>query len=241
MTVRKAILSTIIVPAAFLCLIVVCALLKVQLHYNFFLFTIGIILLWPVGLLVGVIISVIFKRPAKEPFFYLGGELLVIITVMCLLIVDAHKTRQHEKKFGNIEHNLSEAKFYSDYPNVDSVPIKALRKLESTFSNPNDFRIESSFCYREDTVINNFIDTLRIVTFTYMQTGQLQLLFSKITVLNNIARLDIVGEKASASTEYAKVLKKKDKLDREFRRRMKELSEQLTDSDKKAIKALEEK
>jgi hypothetical protein len=83
MSIRKAILFTLILPTILLCT----ALIAASVRGNFqaidaLLFLLAIFGPWAIGLLLGVIASAILKKPAKEPYFYLGGHLAIILTVV---------------------------------------------------------------------------------------------------------------------------------------------------------------
>jgi hypothetical protein len=238
MTVRKAILLTLILPAAILSVALLTALVTENWNSSDVMIFLFIILgLWVIGLVIGVILSVIFKRPAKEPYFYISGQLIMILTIAAFFCIIRFNEWLHEKQFGNIEHNMDAVTFWNDFNRAsnDSTALKAFKKLESTFSNPNDFRLESWHSHKEDTVINNFVDSLQIVTFTYKENDNDELLFSKVTLLNDVARLDIVGEKASASAEYFKILKRRSKDDKNIQETLKEL-EKVLNSSKNSLK-----
>ena len=107
----------------------------------------------------------------------------------------------HEKYQANLEQNQSALK---NLTGQDDEVIKiAIKKLESTFSNPNGFRIHSFYVNSKDTLIGNVNKTISIVTFNYFVGRDFdQVHLSRIFVFNNKVQVFSLNEKIYEKNKF---------------------------------------
>ena len=115
---------------------------------------------------------------------------LFVFATLCFKLMDWY----HEKYQANFEQNQSALK---NLPGQDEETIEiAFKKLESTFSNSNDFRLRSFYVNSKDTLIGKVYKTFSIVTFNYFVGRDFdQLHLSRVLVFNNKAQIFSLNEK----------------------------------------------
>jgi len=192
------------------------------------------LIFWGIGLFFGIFISAIFRSPSKESYFYFTGQFLIIVIFLSFAGYDIYEKHQHEKEFGNIEHNRSylhlsrdgENTSYSNPPYVKT----AFNQLENKFPGKNDFRLTDFFPLLRDSTNGTYTDALHLVYFTYTTKDKMEF-FSKITVFENKATIQILHGNVLTNQDYinakSESLKEREKTDKLFNERLKELKKSL--------------
>lgn len=168
---------------------------------------IGSLIVWGIGLFLGVIISSIVGSPSKEPIFYFAGQIIPILLIVSFAVYDEYSKRQHEREFGNIEHNRSVLFLDSDGEirgSTNPVYIKiAFNHLENEFRDKNDFRLNSAFSKKRDSTIGTNTSTFISVYFVYV-TKDNKTLFSKVNVFQNKATTEIFNGDPMTNQDFMK-------------------------------------
>ncbi|WEK37186.1 MAG: hypothetical protein P0Y53_06710 [Candidatus Pseudobacter hemicellulosilyticus] len=213
MTVRKVILYSLLLPVLIFLSLITISLIKdnkfPDIDYLIFL-TAGLFLPWAIGVLLGVFVTVLVRKPKLEPWFYLSGQLLVVTTIVCLLLVNAYRQAVHRQNFGNIEHNhyLVDLDNKYSFSARDPYVQTAFRKLESSFANPNDFRLSAYFSQvtGEDNTVPVYF-----VYFSYKRKGRGEF-FSKIRVLQDSAFVEILGGNPKTNSDFTRQKSRNDSI-----------------------------
>jgi hypothetical protein len=180
---------------------------KTMLATVFFFTLIG----WVVGILIGVGLSVVVKRPAIEPYLYLSGQIAVLLTVVIFVVIAIYTNgtppgREHERAVGNTRDNTSDNHNFIDLDNMQSIPYRmdyirtAFRKLESASGDPNSFHLEKFSSRWKDTVINSSQDTIFSVLFTYLKHDKV--LFAKVTVLGDSVLINSMDSETKPDQQF---------------------------------------
>ena len=156
---------------------------------------------WAAGLLAAVILTVIFKRPKAEPWFYLFTQLILPMMFVAYMIASGVNERKHERDFGNVDdnHNLLDIRNPELSPDMQHVRT-AFVKLESTSSNPNSIVLMKYRSYWRDTVIGEHPDTMHRVYFTYLKDKRVH--WTKVMVLGDSAVIDSLELSARPTGGY---------------------------------------
>jgi len=194
---------------------------------------------WGIGIIVGILICAIIQKKRAEPWFYITGQVIVYGAVLIFILYQMYLTETHNLRFGNIEHNHSmvglDRDSSIDIINLDYVK-NAFLKLESTFDDANSFHITSFFTIRRDTVLADHTETVYTVYFAYTTTPDKKRLFSKVSVLENQASIEIYNGDALHNGEY-KYLRAKDEQHRiEQINAVKEILKDLPDTIKQEMR-----
>src|SRR5215213_2162243 len=115
------------------------------------------------GVLIGYFISLALKKD-KEGRAYLWGQVL-----SCLLLLVFASAKGYERwKYRNYESNIEDNHDVMQYQVNDNEPYIriAFNKFEATFSNPNEFELNSFHVYKQDTLLKSVQDTLYTIYFT---------------------------------------------------------------------------
>lgn len=156
----------------------------------FFLFT--ALIAWAVGLLVGLVLSVIVKKPKVEPYFYLSGQIAVVSTLIIIMAVTGHDEAVKVRAVENIRANHD----LVDLENREAIPYRmdyvrtAFLKLESASGDPNSFHLERFSSRYMDTLVNSAPDTIFSVLFTYIKNDQVR--FANVVVLDDSAEIKTI-------------------------------------------------
>ncbi len=192
------------------------------------------LIFWGIGLFFGIIISAIIQSPSKEPYFYFTGQSLIIVIILSFAGYDIYEKHQHEKEFGNIEHNrsylyLSRDGEITSYSNPLYVKT-AFNQLENEFPGKNDFRLTDFFSFLRDSTNGSYTDKLHIVYFTYTTKDKKEF-FSKIAVFENKATTEILHGDLLTNQDYinskSESLKEREKTDKLFNESLKELRKSI--------------
>jgi hypothetical protein len=210
MTIRKVLLYCLIIP------IVLCVLFSIPLIIKKDLLVLWLILfilpVWGIGVFIGIIICAIIQKKRAEAWFYITGQVIAFGSVIIFALYQRYLTETHELRFGNIEHNHSFVDLNGDTAN-DSLLLHpeyiktAFIKLEAEFDDPNSFHLTSYFTTKKDTALSTYAETVHTVYFAY-NTNENKRLFSKVSVLENKAFMEIFNGDALHHGEY-KLLKAK--------------------------------
>lgn len=233
MTVRKTILWTLALP------LLLALIFSIMVTFqNVIIFLLTGIGLWIIGLVLGVLLSAAFKSPQKEPWLYITAQVTIFVGFTIILAVMNITEARAEKKTRNIKHNHLVVDLDSSYQVIsqDHEFIRtAFKKLESTFSNPNNFRLHSYFTKTKDTVLSTYTETVYSVYFAY-STEENDHLFSKISVLENKAYIDILNGDTETNQEYRKLRAKQDQDDQKGLKSAMDAIRELPDSTKKQLR-----
>lgn len=199
----------------------------------FFLFIFAIIA-WAVGILLGLGLAVIVKRPAIEPYLYLTGQVAVVLMLVLIEVITTHTERKQERTVENINDNHR----FVDLDNRQSIPYRmdcirtAFRKLESASGDPNSFHLERFSSRYKDTLINSIPDTIFSVLFTYLKDDKVR--FANVTVLRDSAVINAMDSerKPDQDKRFTKFGVWERPIDRE---EMKNRLKDLPDSTRKKI------
>ncbi len=168
--------------------------------------------LWFGGIVLGIILSAIFNDPKKEAYFFLAGQLVIVLGISSFIIYNSYKNKVHEQDFGNIELNHAMVNYDENTSyNVSAIVKEGFKLLESKFQNKNDFILKSY--YTQDTLLESR-DTLHIIYFTY-EIEEENELFSRIDIFKEKATVNILNESTSSNQEYLAAKKKFEKIKKE--------------------------
>jgi hypothetical protein len=173
-----------------------------------FIFILIIFSIWFAGILTGLFLSVIFKKPNKEPLFYIVGQVAVVMAVFILFYFDFNK-RHHDKVISNREYNheyISSVLGYGTNAVERKSGFTGLNLLESNFKDPNMFRLDFVFMQQTDTLVYGRTDSIYNFIFSYKQVpGSAR--FSKIRIFNGNAQMEIFNADPAQSIEYTRMMK----------------------------------
>jgi hypothetical protein len=202
MTTRKAIIYSLLIPQVIGQLILFISFLYGN-DYSFIPFTLSILVVSILGLIFGVIISVIFKTPRKERWFYASGQILAFGLVLIFILKKSSDSENREDKFKNARDRylyLYHDSLYSDM----RIERTAIEKLESEFDAPNSFLLNTHFTIPHDTIISGKKTTVYDVYFAY-DAVEKDSLFSKIIVLNDSAFIVKFNVDVNSDEEFQRI------------------------------------
>ena len=189
------------------------------------------------GIVIGVVVYELKLKPiSKKNRIFLIGYSISLVALLILTVIFQYKAWDHKQNFANIEDNHDVMKYWvNDYDEHIKV---AFTKLESTFENPNDFKLNSYFVRSQDTLINNNSkETVYNIYFTYSLTNDTSLqYFSKVAVFQNSPTLLIYNQNTKTNSEYLNLKSQNDKEGVEALQSLKNTLNQLPDSVKKALR-----
>jgi hypothetical protein len=157
------------------------------------------LVLTAIGFYIGVFISAVLQKPDRELQFYVTGQLLpatFIIIVYLISWLSSHK------KLTNSENNKSYVfEFYKGFSEMGI----SFDSLNRQFKDPNDFRIETTFCREQDTLYHFQRDTTWTIYFEYtLPEAESRKRFAKFIVHDKIARM-IHFNRTATDSEYARI------------------------------------
>jgi hypothetical protein len=210
MTTRGVILCSLIVPVLISLLLGCLRAFGEDNTGDGLLFVIpALFITWAMGIFIGLFLSVIFKRPRKEPLFYLAGQLVIIITVSSLIYYSLHKSQAAVRIMANktYNHELIESEFKDRYADtvVSNIKMICLNELENDFKDPQAFRIVSFYTQVLDTTIHEQKDTVYHVFLLYTTLSKIKRI-SKISVLNKNAHTEVFNGDPSTNIEFTRLL-----------------------------------
>ncbi|HEY4065220.1 MAG TPA: hypothetical protein VGM30_25140 [Puia sp.] len=195
---------------------------------------------WGAGLLLGLILSAIIKKPRWEPYLYFSGQLAILLTVCGFFLSIWYGQLRHEKLYGNIEDNRSFVGirhaydgYYVDSSDHDAHLRTAFYKLESMFPDSNSYRLTNSYSHGKDTLINGDNKVVHIIYFTYRVDKKE--FFSKISVIDTTAVINIFNRETRSSAEYQKMNREADRFSKETLESDKKVIDSLPDSARQVI------
>jgi hypothetical protein len=163
-----------------------------------------LVILYGLGLLFGLILSIIIRKPARENSFYFIGQSLslglLIFFLMKSYFEDAQKTysERNEITIRNTE------------PFIET----AYEKMKSNFASPNEYLIHTYYSIGHDSVENFEVKKLFVIYFVYnLKKNPKTNYFSKFIVFNNNATLDEFQIQTTNNQEYKNLLKVGNKID----------------------------
>lgn len=154
------------------------------------------------GVFFGWVISLLFGKDKNE-FSYLSGQIISCIGLLIILTIVSYKHQDYQNNFSNIESNNDVMKYFVS--ETEPYVKIAFKKLESSFSNPNDFSLNSFHVRKTDTSTNNIVDTVYTVYFTYSRNEKKGEWLSKLNVFQSNAELQYINLPAHENKEYQAV------------------------------------
>jgi DNA polymerase III alpha subunit (gram-positive type) len=151
------------------------------------------------GVLLGYIIS-FFMKKEKEVKAYLWGQVPSAILLLAFITNSSYNSW----KYQNYERNKEANHHVMEYNVTENEPYirSAFHTLEASFSNPNDFKLQSFHVNKQDTIYNTVQDTLYTIYFTYYLTENEEERLAKLTVLQNKINLHYAHSLAKNNREY---------------------------------------
>lgn len=184
MTIKKTIIYSIFIPQAIGQLIIfICFHGKIPDHSNSY--ALSLLLLSILGLIFGVILSVLVRKPGKEPWFYVSGQILAFGLLLGFILKENTGLVNRENKFKNASDRYLYI-YQDNLPFDQKIEKIAIEKLESKFDKPNAFLLSQIYTRHIDTIVSGNKTINHIVYFTY-DILERDSLFSKISVLNDTA------------------------------------------------------
>jgi len=116
------------------------------------------------------------------------------------------------------------------YDNEEYIRI-AFDRLESEFTNPNDFDLDAFSVRKKDTIVNGLIDTTYNIYFVYfLKPDTTTKYFSKVSVFTNKPELKIFNIDTKKNEEYINIKVANEKQEDEAVREINKIVRQLKDS-----------
>src|SRR5687768_13856346 len=144
-------------------------------------FSVFLFMLWGLGVFIGIVISVIARKPAIDPYFYLAGQLIIVAAIAAFWIVAMYEGGQRQKNFGNIEDNESYIKWMVDDERREVVRMAYL-KLTEKFPE-NSFILAGHKINFRDTTVENIKQSIYTIHLAYYKTHDSILYKSETAVL----------------------------------------------------------
>lgn len=240
MTIRKVLLYSLIIAIALCVLFSIPSIIKKDILVLWLILC--VLPVWGIGIFIGVIICAIIQKKHAEPWFYITGQVIAFGSIITIVLYQIYLTETHELQFGNIEHNHSFVDLNGDLPN-DSLSLQpeyiktAFIKLESEFDDPNSFHLTSYFTTKKDTALSTYTETVHTVYFAYnTNENKNKRLFSKVSVLENKAFIEIFNGDALHHGEFKLLKAKHDQQSIEQMNEFKKVLKELPDSTKQQIR-----
>jgi hypothetical protein len=155
------------------------------------------------------------------------------VSIVSLISIDKYREYSHGRDFANIEHNHQ---FVGTDPDAYYAVVRpsenirtAFTALESSFSNPNDFKLSSFSTQKKDTVYDTHSDTVRYIFFTYQVKGQAER-FACVRVFNNKATIETLAGDPATDAIYQPVKEQFKRDKQETLESVKEATRLLEDS-----------
>lgn len=185
------------------------------------------------GFLIGIGIYEINLRPAakKKKIFSIGYSLGVLGLLIAVTIIGTDRLKQlkHKENFGNVESNHDVMKNWV-YDNEEYIRI-AFNRLESEFTNPNEFDLDAFSVRKKDTIVHGLIDTTYNIYFVYfLKPDTTNKYFSKISVFTGKPELKIFNIDTKKNEEYLNIKAEKEKQEDEAVREINKVFKELKDS-----------
>jgi hypothetical protein len=153
--------------------------------------------LYGLGLLIGLILSIIIRKPARENSFYFIGQslslALLIFFLMKSYFEDAQKTyaERNEITIRNTE------------PFIET----AYEKMKSNFPSPNEYLIHTYYSIGHDSIENFEVKKVFVIYFVYnLKKTPKTNYYSKFVVFNNDATLEEFQIETNNNQEYKNLL-----------------------------------
>ena len=185
------------------------------------------------GFLIGVLIYELNLRPAekKNKIFSISYSLsiLALLIVITFQGFNTLSKQKHKDNFGNIESNHDVMKNWVN-DNEEYVRI-AFNRLESEFTNPNDFDLDAFSVRKKDTIVNGLLDSTYNIYFVYfLKADTTNKYFSKVSVFTGKPELKIFNIDTKKNEEYINIKAEKEKQENELVQDLNKVFKQLRDS-----------
>lgn len=157
-------------------------------------------------LLGGAVYELMMKPGRKRKRIFIGSHIFCQLVLLVLLIMIFNPQANSEDPFPNRDFNRGVMRdFVRDH---ETYIRSAFDSLESSFSHPNDFRLESFFTRGRDTLVNGVSDTVVSVYFKYRLRDQPDRHYlSRFDVFAGVTTTLYLAADASTSYEYSKLRK----------------------------------
>lgn len=165
-----------------------------------------------IGLLLGLVPSILIQRPAKEKIFYWVGQIVAFIVFYAwfinLIAPDFHK---HSIKT-NAQENEATIVSLTDHGKEYFARI-AFDSLELKFKSPDDFVFNTYIAFEQDSTIDSQKDSIYTVYFSYtLKDNKEKELMAKYFVIEHQAVLAGFDVDKYDNPEYMRVYKKQEVL-----------------------------
>lgn len=162
-----------------------------------------------VGLLLGLVPSILIQSPAKEKLFYWVGQIFSFIAFytffIYLMVHDFNKKTTAQENEATIESLTNNGQEYFGRIAFDS--------LKQKFKTPDDFVLNTYTVFEQDSTINSQKDSIFTVYFSYMlKDDKAKELMAKYFVIDHQAILKGFDIDKHDNAEYMQVYKKQEVL-----------------------------
>jgi len=163
-----------------------------------------------IGLLLGLVPSILIQRPAKEKIFYWVGQVIAFIAFYLYFIPSLAPQVNKEKT--NAQEN--EATIVSLTHDAHEYFVRiAFDSLNQKFKNPDDFELNTYTVFAQDSTINSQKDSIFTVYFSYtLKDDKTKELMAKYIVIDRQATLKGFDIDKHDNPEYMRVYKKQEVL-----------------------------
>ena len=139
-----------------------------------------LVILYGLGLFLGLVISILFRKPEQEKTFYFIGQCLSLAFLLAILLISF---------FDDAQINYAERND-NKMSNTEPQAEIAYDKMKTNFSSPNDFLIRTYFSIGRDSVENFEVNHAWTVYFVYnLKKHPKTTYFSKFIVFKNKASI----------------------------------------------------
>jgi hypothetical protein len=165
---------------------------------------VAFVLLGFIGLIIGILLSAIFRRPSKERWFYIIGQVIVFSSVFLWAYIE---NKPDTEKSDNVKHNHIFVGLYP--PSADTLfedqeyIQRAFHTLERSFKSPNDFHLTFFATTTSDTTTAQGDFSVSYIYFAYKDSTKSEH-FSKIAVLPDTSVMLIFNGDAHHDRDFKK-------------------------------------
>ncbi|MFN4315477.1 MAG: hypothetical protein ACK4E0_14350 [Chitinophagaceae bacterium] len=152
-------------------------------------------------LLGGAVYELVMKPARRKRKIFLWAHSIGLLLFLVPFSILFYVHRNSETDIANSDANHS---FLSDFfPDTTRYMWTAVNKLESTFLNPDDFKLRSFSSRQRDTLVNGITDSVFSVYFEYQHYDKAEPLYlSRIDVFRNSASLLLFNADPKENEEY---------------------------------------
>jgi hypothetical protein len=187
------------------------------------------------GFLVGAGVYELMLKPVKKRSrLFILSHLSLLLCFITLVVVIEFQEWDFERKFGNFDHNHG---MFKHLEKDDPLYVKAaFKELESSFVDPNSFRLTGFSANSRDTSINGLQYPVYNIYFTYFQDADSEIeYFSKVSVMDGVPSIKLHNLNAATSEEFWLEKVRRAKLEGELMSGLRESFDELPDTLRKKL------